>query len=116
MEDYIAKAYGVLPEVLFPRDPGVAVFRHEENRKWFAIIMPIPRSRLGLPDERIIDVVNVKCEPDMIGALRREKGLFPAYHMNKEHWLSIALDGSVKAKTVKMLLDMSFGLTLSKIK
>ena len=47
----------------------------------------------------------------MIGSLRSKSGYFPAYHMNKEKWLSIALDGSVHEDEIKDLLDMSYKLT-----
>ena len=66
---------------------------------------------MGFPGGEIISVVNVKCDPRLIGSFREEPGIFPAYHMNKAHWLTIALDGSVDAETMKFLLDMSYELT-----
>lgn len=68
-------------------------------------------SKLGLDENRIIDILNVKCDPLLIGSLRSKSGYFPAYHMNKEKWLSIALDGSVQEDEIKDLLDMSYKLT-----
>jgi predicted DNA-binding protein (MmcQ/YjbR family) len=73
--------------------------------------MDIPRSRLGLRGESTIDIVNLKCDPVLTGSLRMEKGIFPAYHMNKDKWISVALDGSVDDEQIKMLLDMSYELT-----
>ena len=52
----------------------------------------------------------------MIGSLRLEQGFFPAYHMNKDKWISVALDGSVDDEQLMFLLDMSFELTDVKIK
>lgn len=66
------------------RNPNFAVFWHSNNQKWFALIMDIPRSRLGLPGDELLDVVNLKCDPLLIGSLRSEPGFFPAYHMNKD--------------------------------
>ena len=60
-----------------------------------------------------MDVVNFKCDPILIDSLRNEDGFFPAYHMNKEHWITVSLDDVCDEK-IKMLLDISFELTLSK--
>ena len=53
----------------------------------------------------------MKSDPILIGSLRREFGIFPAYHMNKANWITVTLDGSVPDETIKMLLDMSFDAT-----
>ena len=75
--------------------------------------MDIPREKLGLPGVGILSVMNVKCDPRLIGSFREEPGMFPAYHMNKAHWLTIALDGSAEEEKLKFLLDMSYELTKS---
>ena len=61
-----------------------------------------------------MDVVNVKSDPLLIGSLRQQSGFFPAYHMNKDSWISIALDGSVPADTIMNLVDISYQLTKKK--
>ncbi len=73
-----------------------------------------PEDTLGLRGTESLDVVNFKCDPILIGSLRGEPGIFPAYHMNKEQWLTAALDGSVSDEQIKMLLDMSYEATASK--
>ena len=78
--------------------------------------MVIPRRTLGLDGDGTIDVVNLKCDPVLIGSLRLEKGFFPAYHMSKEKWITVALDGTVDDERLKALVDMSFDLTAVKIK
>lgn len=113
--NYISDFYGVSPEHPWESHPDYSVFRHDVNRKWFAVIMNIPKSKLGLGDGNI-DVVNLKCEPMIIGALRQESGIFPAYHMNKNNWVSVCLDGSCDDDKIIELLNMSFGLTAPKIK
>lgn len=74
------------------------------------------QNKLGLAGSDVIDVVNLKCDPILIGSLRKEPGIFPAYHMNKANWISVALDGSVPDELIKMLLDMSYGATAPKRK
>ena len=111
LERYIAEVYSTLVESPWVQSPANTVFRHRHNRKWFAIIMDIPREKLGLPGEEILSVVNVKCDPRLIGSFREEPGILPAYHMNKAHWLTVALDGSAEDGKLKFLLDMSYELT-----
>lgn len=108
---YIADTYGTEPDFPWESNPTFAVYRHLHNRKWFALVMDIPRLRLGLHEGSKIDIVNLKCDPVLIGSLRMEKGIFPAYHMNKDKWISVALDGSIDDEQIKMLLDMSYELT-----
>ncbi len=111
LEKYLADTYSCTGEHLFSRYPGFRVFRHSANRKWFAVIMDIPRKSLGLPGEGEISVVNVKCDSRMIGSFLREPGIFPGWHMNKAHWLTLALDGTAAEETLLFLLDMSYELT-----
>ena len=59
-------------------------------------------------------MINVKCDPEMIGSLRMQKGLLPGYHMNKEYWVTILLDGTVEADEVCELIDLSYYITSPK--
>lgn len=109
--DFVREQYGVDPSFLWPgAHPDYAVLKHPLNRKWFAAVMDIPRSYLALDGEDVVDVLNVKSDPLLISALLEEPGYHPAWHMNKEHWLSVRLDGSISFDQVKGLLDMSYGL------
>ena len=111
VQNYIEEAYGAVGENLFAKYPDFQVFRHTGNRKWFAVIMQIPGEKLGLSVTDRIRVVNVKCDTRLIGSFRQETGIFPAYHMSKAHWLTVALDGTVDEDKIKFLLDMSYDLT-----
>ena len=113
---FITEQYSAHEENPWKKYPNYAVFRHEDNQKWFALMMNISKSKLGLSSNAMIDVLNVKCDPILIHTLRNEKGVYPAYHMNKENWLTLALDGSIKDDQLKWLLDQSFELTASKKK
>ena len=57
-----------------------------------------------------MDVVNLKCEPDLIPTLIRERGIYLAYHMNKQHWISVDIEGYEDIEKLKMLVDMSYRL------
>lgn len=109
---WIKKKYGIEPD--YPWNDDNAVLRHPENRKWFAIVLRVGRDKLGLPGEGLIDVINVKCEPVLIGSLRTRQGFHPAYHMNKDQWISIRLDGSVPEDELQNLIDLSYQMTMAK--
>ncbi len=116
LQQFILETYGVSPEYPWMSYPDYMVFRHSENQKWFALVMNISKEKLGLPEKEPIDVLNVKCEPLIIGSLWDENGIYPAYHMNKTNWITIALDGSVSNEKIEWLLDMSYRLTAEKKK
>ena len=108
---YLTDTYSVEGERLFAKYPSFLVFRHSGNRKWFAVIMDVPRKNLKLPGAGEISVVNLKCDTRLIGSFRMEPGIFPGWHMNKAHWLTVALDGTVEDEKIKFLVDMSYELT-----
>ena len=114
LEVYILNYYATQPDYPWADTPRAAVFRHAGNRKWFALVMEVPRDKLGLPGTEKLDIVNFKCDPILISSLRGETGIFPAYHMNKASWITASLDGSVPAETIKLLLDVSYELTKPK--
>ena len=76
-----------------------------------ALVIEVNAKKLGLQEDKTVDVLNIKCDPMMIGSLRMKEGFFPAYHMNKENWISILLDGTVSADEIKPLLELSYQLT-----
>jgi predicted DNA-binding protein (MmcQ/YjbR family) len=108
---YLTDVYGTAGEHLFARYPNFLVFRHTGNRKWFAVLMDIPKKNLGLTGEGEISVVNLKCDPRLIGSFREEPGIYPGWHMNKAHWLSVALEAGVEDEKIRFLVDMSYELT-----
>ncbi len=116
LKEYILEQYGIIEDYPFENDTTSAVFRHSSNNKWFALMMKIPASKLGIHSDKHIDIVNVKCDPLMLGSIIREKGIYTAYHMSKSHWISIALDGTAEDDKIKWLVDMSYDMTKKKIK
>lgn len=114
--DYIFDTYSVEPDYPFPRDDVSCVFRHIDNRKWFGIAMVIPYRTLGINRKGNVDILNIKCDPIIAGSLRGKPGFCPAYHMNKDKWITVLLDGSAGQEELISLLDMSYSMTASKVR
>lgn len=83
-------------------DPNWTAIRHKDGKKIFALIF-----------ERLGDIwINVKCRPDDAVFLRRMfPSVIPAYHMNKNHWNSIILDGTTDEPAIYEMIKQSYLLT-----
>ena len=111
---YINDKYKTAPEYLWRRYPGYAVFRHEDNSKWFAVVMDVTRDKVGLTGEERIDILDIKVsDPLFADALVGQKGFCRGYHLNKANWVTVFLDGTVSMKTISSLIDDSFIATAS---
>ena len=107
--EYVKKQYGTIPEYLWSSSPDSAVLRHH-NGKWYAVIMNVERSKLGLDGDDTVEIIDVKCDPEMTGMIIQTYGFLPGYHMNKQHWITILLDGIVGESKILDFLDMSYDL------
>ena len=112
--EYIFDEYSVEPDYPFRMDDVTCVFRHFDNRKWFGIAMVIPYRTIGISKAGSVDILNVKCDPIMMGSFRGKPGFCPAYHMNKDKWITILLDGSADEADIKALLAISYSMTAAK--
>ncbi len=107
---YAREYFGVEPDYPWDSEPDYAVLRHPKSKKWFALVMRVPRSRLGLESDEPADILNVKCDPVLIGSLILKDGYFRAYHMSKEHWITLLLE-RVPDGDVISLINMSRDMT-----
>ncbi|MGN0707946.1 MAG: MmcQ/YjbR family DNA-binding protein [Faecalibacterium sp.] len=110
--EWCRQQYGTEPD--YPWYDENAVLRHADTGKWYGVVLRVKRSKLGLSGDGLVDVLNMKCDPLLIGSLRRNPGYFPAYHMNKDSWVSILLDGPVPDEEIRELIRFSFQLTQRK--
>ena len=108
----VQKKYGNQLEYLWEKSPDTAVLRHEGNQKWYGVVMRIPWDKLEKGREGLVEAVNLK--HDQVADLLSKKGIYPAFHMNKRYWISLALDDSLSDDEVLDLLEISWNLTLKK--
>ena len=107
--EYVKKQYGTIPEYLWKSSPESAILRHK-NGKWYAAILRVEKSKLGLEEEGMVDIINVKCEPDMVGLLTQTYGFLSGYHMNKKYWISVYFNQDVPDNKIKELIKQSYDI------
>ena len=105
--EYCFNTYGTSPDYPFDDWMDSAVFRHTDNRKWYAIVMKVSRSKFGFDSDEVVDVVNLKLPTEMFGSFGADDGVYPAYHMNKLHWVSVLLPDAPD-NMVQFLVNVSF--------
>ena len=99
-------------EYLWEKSPDTAVLRHEDNQKWYAVLMKISWEKLDKARDGLVEVVNLK--HDQVSDLLAEKGIYPAFHMNKRYWISLPLDDTLTDEKVLELFEKSYFLTSKK--
>ena len=108
--EYCLNTYGTSPDYPFDEDFETAVLRHADNRRWYAIVMRVSRRKFGFACDDVIDVVNLKLPIEMFGSFGAADGVYPAYHMNKLHWISVLLPDAPD-NVIQFLANVSFEAT-----
>jgi len=107
---YVREKYQDELQFLWKRFPENAIFRRQDNAKWYAALLVLQKKKLGLDVDGAVDIIDLRAKPEEINALLDGRGYFPGYHMNKKHWITICLDGSVPIEEIFHRLDESFVL------
>ena len=77
--------------------------------------MRISRRKVGIDSDDVVDVVNLKLPFEMFGSFGAADGVYPAYHMNKLHWISVLLPDAPE-DVIQFLVNVSFEATKDKRK
>lgn len=113
--NYCMDTFQTAPDYPFDEDFETAVLRHAGNRKWYAIVMRVSRRKFGFDSDEIIDVVNLKLPLEMFGSFGASDDVYPAYHMNKLHWISVLLPDAAD-DLIEFLVNASYKATKDKKK
>ncbi len=111
--NHCLNTYNTTADYPFEEDIETAVLRHSSNRKWYAIVMRVPRRKFGFDSDEVIDVVNLKLPLEMFGSFDAADGVYPAYHMNKLHWISVLLPDATD-DLIEFLVNASYEATKDK--
>ncbi len=105
---YVREKYSDELEFLWERTPNNAILRRKDNRKWYAAILTLSRSKLGMDSDEVIEIIDLRIDPEKVETVVDKELYFPGYHMNKKHWFTICLDGSVPIDEIFKWLDSSY--------
>ena len=113
--NYIKTSYNAVPEYLWEKFPNHCIFRHSNNKKWFALIASVSKNKLNEQGNELVDILNLKLDTFEIDLLNYQQGFMPAYHMNKKYWITAKLDGTIPNEILEELIDHSYDITKTKI-
>ena len=111
---YAKEKYKSEPEFLWKQYPNIAVLRRCDNDKWYVALFRMPKDKLGFSEGGDIEIMDVRAETEEISAVVDGERYLPGYHMNKKHWLTVCLDGSVSADEILGRVDASYELAAKK--
>ncbi|MBR4054995.1 MAG: MmcQ/YjbR family DNA-binding protein [Clostridia bacterium] len=107
---HVEETYGDKLEFLWEKLPMAAVWRRKDNRKWYATVMVLKASKL-LPDgDGMIEVMDLRIDPKDVDSTVDGRRFFPGYHMNKRHWYTVILNGSVPTEELFLRIAESYRL------
>ncbi len=107
---YIRKKYGDELEYLWEKFSNNAIWRRKDNNKWYALLLILSKRKLGINSDEIVDIIDLRIDPDKIDKLVDNEKYFKGYHMNKKSWFTICLNGSVTTETIFEFIDKSYEL------
>jgi len=107
---YICEKYQDDFEYLWEKFPNNAIVRRKDNKKWYALLLTVEKSKLGLQGNEKIEIIDLRSKPEEIECLVDGKKYFLGYHMNKKHWITLCLDGSVDLREIFERIDQSYCL------
>lgn len=107
---YVRETYGDELEFLWAKTPDNAIWRRKDTQKWYAAVLTVSRSKLGLPSDGMAEIIDLRIEPEQMEATVDNKKYFPGWHMNKRSWYTIILDGSVPEEEIYNRIDRSYRL------
>ena len=112
---YVRDKYGDKLEFLWPKFSHNAIWRNQINRKWYALLLVIPKSKLGLESDELVEILDVRFDKnEALDFAHSNENIYPGYHMNKNNWITIILNDSIDTSQILSLLDHSYEISLTR--
>ena len=111
---YIKEKYNDDLEFLWEKFPENAIWRNKTNNKWYGALLIISERKLQLNSDKNVDIIDLRYSKDKIKEIIDNNKIFSGYHMNKDSWITIRLDGSVNTEKIFELIDNSYNISLIK--
>lgn len=110
--DYVRAEYQDELEFLWQKFPDNAVWRRKDNKKWYGAILTVSRNKLGIRSNEMVEIIDLRINPEQMKATIDNEKYFPGWHMNKNNWYTIILDGSVSTAEICRRVDESYNLAI----
>ena len=108
--DFVRAELNTKLETPWDKHPEFYVMKTANRQKWYGLMMRIPYQLLDPQQSGIVDVLNLKAPPLKIVDLIDYQTFYPAYHMNKKHWVSVVVDEKINLKQLQALIRQSYQL------
>lgn len=106
--EYVRQTYGDELEYLWKKFPESAVFRRRDTRTWYGAILTVSRAKLGFDNDEVVEIIDLRMQPEQLARMIDGKRYLRGYHMNKENWFTMVLDGSVATEEIFSHIDDSY--------
>lgn len=110
LTEHVRNTYGDELEFLWTKFPDNAVWRRKDNDKWYGAILTVIGKKIGLATDRGVEIIDLRMAKEQKEEILSLDGYYPGWHMNKNSWYTIVLDGSVPDEELIRRLDESYGL------
>lgn len=107
---YMKATYDDELEYLWQKFPDNAVVRRKDNQKWYAAVLTVSRCKLGFDSDEMVEILDLRIKPENMEITVDNTRFFPGYHMNKKHWYTILLDGSISTEEICGRIEESYQL------
>lgn len=111
---YVRDKYENELEYPWEQFPDNAVWRRDDNKKWYGLLLTVVGRKLGIGFDKAVEIIDLRAEPERLNTLLAKEGYYPGWHMNKKHWYTILLDGSVPVAEICRRIDDSYLLAEKK--
>ena len=112
--EYVRQKYDDELEYLWDKFPNNAIWRNKSNNKWYGALLVVEKAKIGINEKGSIEIIDLLLEPNRIEKIVDNYRYFAGYHMNKKHWITIKLDGSVDINEIYEFIDNSYELSKNK--
>lgn len=108
--DFVKNYYGDELEFLWAKSPNNAIWRRNDNKKWYGVILTVEGNKVGLKTEKPVEIIDLRMNPADAEAILSRENYYPGWHMNKKSWYTLVLDGSISDDEIKERIKESYAL------
>jgi len=105
---YVNQFYNDSLEFLWQKLPDNAIWRRKDTGKWYAALLTVSARKLGLDDDNLCEIIDLRCKQEKLPALLENKNYYPGYHMNKKSWFTIILNDTIELSEICQRIDESY--------